>query len=1042
MSFRDVDIHGTYSAGDDALNTFYVPLLKRAVSYDRIAGYFSSMALVVAASGVSRFVAAGGQMRLIVGAQLVEEDVKAITVGEPLTEVLARRLLTDPLTATDVVVRHRLETLAFLVEQGRLRIKIGVPTDETGKPLPAHKTSAYFHSKFGILRDVDGNNVAFIGSDNESASGWRRHHETFSVAVSWMPEVWAFQGEDLVRRFESQWNGTPDRGWEIVELPEAVEQQLLKFSKPEPPPARDPVEKVSPGPSRLAEIVAAPRVGGGTGVGFVTAGVISWPHQSAIAKRAVETYPRGYLLADEVGLGKTIEAGLIIRELLVSGAAERILLLVPASVMRQWQEELAEKFALNIPRFDTGTFVDVIDREVGKPGQDLWAALPVMLASSHLARRRSQRTAILSAGPWDVVLVDEAHHARRRGSKATDTPNALLTLLQAMKNRRMWKALYLASATPMQMHVHEAWDLLELLDVPGRWGRGSQEFVHYFEQLREGFVTREWDFLQEMAKDHFSDRAVRSDPVIEETVKKNLGGPKSRFIRKFPEEGLSRTSAEQVSHEARMMMDEYLRANNPMRDRVFRTTRNLLRSYRERGILDPATVIPNRDVSDAFFTMTESERRLYDRIERYISRYYDLYMGGSGTQKPLGFIMTIYRRRLTSSFWAIRNSLRKRLVTLEGKTALKEMLDFDDVATLETTELFDFDALGGMADAIQEEIKELRDFVAELEDQPPDETKMEHLYDELSKAFKGRHDTALVFSQYYDTLDYIRRQLLPVYKDRLVLYSGMHGGERYDQKQNGFVRLSKEQVKELFREGREVKILLGTDSLSEGLNLQTCAKLINYDMPWNFMRVEQRIGRIDRIGGKELVEISNYFYDDTVEEQIYRGIAEDFDWFQDVVGPAQPVLAQVEKAIEQVAMRTPDAARRRETTLRINKIRSQIEEARAEALTISSFEGAPDPSARLDTPSMDLAQLEEILTSVPETARMLHSHPDLHGAYLLETESGKVEVTFDLKVLDRHGPRIRLLTYGTPELKELLAAGGADVTTLWSIGSVAPPRDA
>ena len=106
--------------------------------------------------------------------------------------------------------------------------------------------------------------------------------------------------------------------------------------------------------------------------------------------------------------------------------------------------------------------------------------------------------------------------------------------------------------------------------------------------------------------------------------------------------------------------------------------------------------------------------------------------------------------------------------------------------------------------------------------------------------------------------------------ERIACYSG-RGGELFDPVTNTWQLISKAELKNLFRAGERVKILLGTDAMSEGLNLQTCGRLINYDMPWNFMRVEQRIGRLDRIGGKPVVEVSNYFYSRTVEEQIYKG---------------------------------------------------------------------------------------------------------------------------------------------------------------------------
>ena len=212
--------------------------------------------------------------------------------------------------------------------------------------------------------------------------------------------------------------------------------------------------------------------------------------------------------------------------------------------------------------------------------------------------------------------------------------------------------------------------------------------------------------------------------------------------------------------------------------------------------------------------------------------------------------------------------------------------------------LFEPDDLSAIGKELAREVAEIDDFLRDLSKRPPDESKMQYLHDELNDAFHGTHDTAIVFTQYTDTMEYVRDQLVPVYGDRVVTWSGC-GGERWDPSRTAWVRIPKVDVKNLFREGRDVKILIGTDSMSEGLNLQTTGLLIDYDMPWNFMRVEQRIGRIDRIGGKPVVDIRNYFYSGTVEEQIYAGIKEDYDWFTDIVGPAQPVLGKVEGIIEQ-----------------------------------------------------------------------------------------------------------------------------------------------
>jgi superfamily II DNA/RNA helicase len=242
--------------------------------------------------------------------------------------------------------------------------------------------------------------------------------------------------------------------------------------------------------------------------------------------------------------------------------------------------------------------------------------------------------------------------------------------------------------------------------------------------------------------------------------------------------------------------------------------------------------------------------------------------------------------------------------------------------------------------------------------------------------------------------------------------------------------VSKADVKNLFREGREVKILIGTDSLSEGLNLQTCGKVINYDMPWNFMRVEQRIGRVDRIGGRPLVEVSSYFYRDTVEEQVYSGISEDFDWFEDVVGPAQPVLSQVERAIEHLAMEAPGTKRDKDVEDRVRAIREQIDLARNQAVTIADAEGGVLATHDSRPPAITLEGMETVLLEAGATARRLRPHETIRGAYWFGHEDGPELVTMRRSVLDAHAPDVTLLTYGSEAFTRLMQAADVKDVTL------------
>lgn len=1031
-SLREAPLKSQYFGYDDRLNGFYIPALSRSIRYDRVSGYWRASSLAAAASGLVEFIRNGGTMRIIAGAELSDADLAVLEHGRPLDDLITERLLQRDLSeASDIVTSQYLDVLAWMLREERLEIRIGVPLDDEGEPIRAEDAKALFHTKYGLLHETEQPNsdrIAFVGSDNESASGWADNHETFSVYRSWQPEIWAEYGVGLESDFEQHWTVGQIPGWRVLDLPQAVRDDLVKrVSDDYTPPKTEPGHALFPEPPRLDDardelegLVAKPGEAGGTGVGFVTSAIEPWPHQVAIASQAVSDFPdRSYLLADEVGLGKTIEAGLILRELLLSRKARTALLLVPASVMKQWQEELWEKFALAVPRYTGQAFVDLNDELLVSDAANPWNGFDVILASSHLARRRDRQRQILDADPWDIVLVDEAHHARRRGSKPDDPPNRLLELLLAMREAGKWQSLYLASATPMQMHAHEAWDLLELTNLDGRWASSSSEFEGYYKQLAEPPLAREWPFLQAMDRDFFI--TGRANRKVKDKLSSLSTVARSR-IERFPKMGIHTKTLEAMPPPERDLLDAWLHAHTPMQDRVFRTTRDTLRAYKELGVLPSNAVIPDRIIHDAPIVFRpEDEQPLYDRIEEYIAKYYDRYTANSKT-KPLGFIMTIYRRRLTSSFAAIEKSLEKRLAVLEGNALAEELLSVDDLAALETTTLFDPEALDQGGQDMAEEIAELQSFLMEVRSRPPDESKMERLHRDLSDAFSGGgHRTAVVFTQYTDTMDYVRDQLIHTYGSQVACYSG-RGGERWNSETHRWEPVEKAVVKELFRKGKEVKILIGTDAMSEGLNLQTCGMLVNYDLPWNFMRVEQRIGRVDRIGGQKTIHIWNYLYDGTVERQVYDGIARDFNWFEHVVGPAQPVLGSIEGRIEDLAMGTRDAARDERVSEIVEDLRREMDEAAKEPVRLDDIDD-PDVAAAAyaAAPAITIEEFANTILSNPLTKDRFSPHPELDGAYLLELDEDKqAEVTFDRTIYDRH-PTVEFLTYAHPVFDKLVS---------------------
>ncbi len=1023
----------SYGPADDRLHDFYIPALSCSLRYDRTAGFFSSSALAVAAAGVARLIAQGGTMRLLVGAQLSEADVRAIERGQALDDVVAERLVAALGEPEEEVMRRRLEVLAWMVAAGRLQIRVVLPKGPDGRPLPASQAWDYYHPKEGLFTDRYGDQIAFSGSVNESATAWKHNYERFMVFRSW--DITGPYLAQVRYHFEYLWNGQePD--WIALDVPEAARQRLLSY-RPATAPTRDPLEREPklrvievPGvyvPEVQRERILfqflrdAPYLLNARWLGAATSVVTPWPHQARIADTIVARFPERFLLCDEVGLGKTIEAGLVLRQLILSGHVRRCLILAPKSVCRQWQEELYEKFALNIPFFDGHTFRDVFGQERTPDVPNPWDAEDVFIASSQLAKRRERQPDLLAARPWDLVIVDEAHHARRKDFLTPRyRPNRLLELLMGRDGQPgledRTQGLLLMTATPMQIHPVEVWDLLRVLGLGGRWGADDSNFLRFFQELRRPDDGADWDFVFGMVHD-FLETGGELDPAFTRQAEAKLGLVDWQRLKVLVSTREHRGRLKHLSPQARALAVEMARRHTPLRRYLFRSTRRLLREYARRGII--RATVPRRDPKPVWIPMRDEELDLYYRIEEYITQFYRKY---EDERKGLGFVMTVYRRRLTSSFYAVRRSLERRLDFLRGQTAPGTVAGFDedDLEQEDLTRDISEELEGEERSRFRGEIEYIEDFLAALRSLSGNDSKVEQLVADVEEIFKQR-ETVLIFTQYTDTMDFLREQLRQVYGSQVACYSG-RGGEVW----NGiaWVPTTKEGIKNAFRQGEMIKILLCTEAASEGLNLQTCGVLINYDMPWNPMRVEQRIGRIDRIGQVyDEVWIRHYFYEDTVEARVYRALEDRIGWFEDVVGELQPILARMGRAIQTVAM-TPAAERGQVLTRELNRLRqtgsSHFSGLRAaEGLNLDQYLVAGEPLLETASP-VTLSDLERVLTS--SLADRFQPHPEFERAYLLRTDEGDAAVTFDAALFDTHPNTLRLLTYGSELLTALLEA--------------------
>jgi len=342
---------------------------------------------------------------------------------------------------------------------------------------------------------------------------------------------------------------------------------------------------------------------------------------------------------------------------------------------------------------------------------------------------------------------------------------------------------------------------------------------------------------------------------------------------------------------------------------IFRNTRELLREYHRQGkfserIAEREPLPPIVISLDGSEDDPRSELGLYSRIDKYVRDYYDSY---ESVRKGLGFIMEVYRKRLTSSFYAITKSLERRRDKLQNALRtgdLHELIpnEFDEEDEDEyegAGELGDL-RLNQVRAIITEELEYLNSFLNDLRSLRTD-TKTDAMDELLRKLLRSGTKQVIMFSQYMDTVEHILDYLRPKYGDKLGSYSGS-GGRYWDGEK--WATCTKQKIQEKFRNDDDpLCILVCTDAASEGLDLQTCDTLINFDIPWNPMRIEQRIGRIDRIGQRSpKVFIHTYFYKDTVEEEVYRRCLQRIDFFRTTLGNLQPILAQAQRMIRQGAM--------------------------------------------------------------------------------------------------------------------------------------------
>ena len=910
----------------DLVQDFFVPLLNRAVRYDRTTFTFGPRALTIAAAGLAGLINNGGYMRLICHHELPKEVVQAILEGHRTVE---DALLESPecqavmhVAPDDLADRQHLDLLTWLVKEGRLDIKVAIPRYKYKEGI--------FHQKIGLFTDERGDCVGFNGGLNESQMGWLHSDENLTLFKSWdNPD----HLQPLINEFERLWTNRADTSI-VIPIPEALRQRLIRFAPTENPARksrsfRKEARKAVPKAHRIRLWTAIKHaVAHDPQTTIETVAAQLWPHQLSFWRRHardVDEPPR-VLIADEVGLGKTIQAGALLKTLINRGQDERILILTPAVSRWQWQDELRHKF--NIP-------VPVLDRVAGrlrlcnadgtreKAGSFPWQQTPWLILSYDWLRRHQRRFFADDFPDYDMVVFDEAHHARYQEvtSPSRRRKNSYLCMLEDLAART--RGLLLLTATPMQMDSAELWALLQVLDPAGQWT--ESEFRVFFDVDRP-LTLHEWDRAR---RTYLQDGLPGSIAQIAELARMSLSEVRDHL--QYIEMSASNPALKRYMTPDRIGASlALMRRSAAVKHSVSRHTRNLLRQYAREDWLGHS--VPERDVRSIPVTMNDEERSLYDDIGDFVRQWYRERINVN--RRALGFTMTHFRLRLGSSRYAFQQSLmtlrQHQEANAQAEVEWTEVLDSDEGDSYSD---LDPDAAAPALELVAQEEQMLSSLLSRCKTHAARDSKFVEFLVQLTRLQEDGYNKVMVFSQFRDTQVWLR-QHLAIQTDQGLL-AGLSGAEDwlFDPTTDSFQSVDRKTVMERFRNEAD-GILLCTDTAAESLNFQFCAAIVNYDIPWNPMRLEQRIGRIDRIGqARETIRVVHLFYRDTAEYDAYEAMEERIQSFTEHVGTLQPILvANLEKIIRQSAVDKDDSLAVREAVNNLSPSGFDLDDLAAAAL--------------------------------------------------------------------------------------------------------------
>lgn len=581
---------------------------------------------------------------------------------------------------------------------------------------------------------------------------------------------------------------------------------------------------------------------------FVASRTERLPYQfKPILKLLQSPYSR-MLIADEVGLGKTIEAGIVLMELQARATLDHILVVCPSALTQKWKRELAERFQLDFEILDGATFRDRAREIALQPLESVRA-----IGSIELLRRGENLDALDEHRPrFDVVIADEAHHFRNSGT----SQNMLGELLASLA-----ETVVFLTATPLNLGRQDFFELMRLL-VPEEFS-DFETFNAVIEPNQ--YVNAALRTLRASWPPAFA-TALEQLREVESTSQGHRFATSTRYRSLVSGLELARDGSEFTrEHSVRAQRD--LLELNTLSHVFTRTKKREVQRY-----------FPTRRAVPVLVSLTAAERDFYEGVSGWAAEKYDEQSFGGH-----GFVTTMFQRQSASCLPAMGRKLQQSVLLRRVTVDPDELADFGvEGEPVETA-----------IDLAEPQTSALDRLQASWRNHDGPDSKFERFRETLESLFSEDTSKVLVFSFFRGTIDYLAERLTDLLVDgQPIRVLKLYGPMSSDARHEAVTR---------FRSDPGPVVLLSSEIGSEGLDFQFCSAMVNYDLPWNPMRVEQRIGRLDRYGqDADLIRIFNMVVEDTVEDRIFFRLYDRIKIFEGSIGDLEAILGEMGEALREL----------------------------------------------------------------------------------------------------------------------------------------------